>query len=74
MARVPASLRYYVAAENSLEKNNAVIIQHGSKQLAWVTTIDIALFFVVLMVGFAYVWKRGDLDWVRAINDNQPDP
>ena len=28
---------------------------------------DIGVFFGVLMVGFAYVWKRGDLDWVRAV-------
>jgi NADH-quinone oxidoreductase subunit A len=28
---------------------------------------DIAVFFAVLMVGFAYVWRRGDLDWVRAV-------
>jgi NADH-quinone oxidoreductase subunit A len=28
----------------------------------------------VLMVGFAYVWKRGDLDWVRSVKrqDKQP--
>jgi NADH-quinone oxidoreductase subunit A len=29
--------------------------------------VDISVFFAVLMVGFAYVWKRGDLDWVRAV-------
>jgi NADH-quinone oxidoreductase subunit A len=29
--------------------------------------IDILVFFGVLLVGFAYVWKRGDLDWVRAV-------
>ncbi len=29
--------------------------------------VDIAVFFAVLLVGFAYVWKRGDLDWVRAM-------
>jgi NADH-quinone oxidoreductase subunit A len=28
---------------------------------------DILVFFGVLLVGFAYVWKRGDLDWVRAM-------
>jgi NADH-quinone oxidoreductase subunit A len=28
---------------------------------------DILVFFGVLLVGFAYVWKRGDLDWVRAV-------
>ena len=29
--------------------------------------IDMGVFFVVLLVGFAYLWKRGDLDWVRAV-------
>ncbi len=29
--------------------------------------LDILVFFGVLLVGFAYVWKRGDLDWVRAV-------
>jgi NADH-quinone oxidoreductase subunit A len=28
---------------------------------------DILVFFGVLLVGFAYVWYRGDLDWVRAM-------
>ncbi len=28
---------------------------------------DILVFFGILLVAFAYVWKRGDLDWVRAI-------
>ena len=30
--------------------------------------LDILVFFSVLMVGFAYVWRRGDLDWVRAVS------
>ncbi len=34
---------------------------------------DILVFFGVLLVGFAYVWKRGDLDWVRAVA-NTPTP
>jgi len=29
--------------------------------------VDVLIFFGVLLVGFAYVWKRGDLDWVRAL-------
>lgn len=36
-------------------------------RLAWTGFGDIAVFFGVLLVGFAYVWKRGDLDWVRAM-------
>ena len=28
-------------------------------------------FFAVLLIGFAYVWKRGDLDWVRAVGQQK---
>ena len=35
--------------------------------MAWTGFGDILVFFAVLMVGFAYVWSRGDLDWVRAL-------
>jgi NADH-quinone oxidoreductase subunit A len=35
--------------------------------LALAAMLDLALFFAVLLVGFAYVWRRGDLDWVRAV-------
>ncbi len=38
----------------------------GARQLAWVAFWDILVFFGVLLVGFAYLWKRGDLDWVRS--------
>lgn len=31
--------------------------------------VDLLVFFGVLLVGFAYVWKRGDLDWVRALTE-----
>jgi NADH-quinone oxidoreductase subunit A len=36
--------------------------------LAVLSFFDILVFFAVLLVGFAYVWKRGDLDWVRAVS------
>jgi NADH-quinone oxidoreductase subunit A len=45
----------------------AEIVRNSARQLAWVTIVDIGLFFAVLLVGFAYVWRRGDLDWVRAL-------
>jgi NADH-quinone oxidoreductase subunit A len=35
-------------------------------RLAWIAFADILVFFGVLLVGFAYLWKRGDLDWVRS--------
>jgi len=67
-AGVPESLRGRIAADGSAEQIAAEVIRRGGKQLAWVTIVDILLFFAVLLVGFAYVWKRGDLDWVRAVS------
>lgn len=37
-----------------------------ARQLAWVALLDVLVFFGVLLVGFAYLWKRGDLAWVRS--------
>jgi NADH-quinone oxidoreductase subunit A len=37
-----------------------------ARTLAWVALGDILVFFGVLLVGFAYLWKRGDLAWVRS--------
>jgi NADH-quinone oxidoreductase subunit A len=42
-------------------------LREMASSLARMSIIDIAVFFAVLLVGFAYVWKRGDLDWVRAV-------
>jgi NADH-quinone oxidoreductase subunit A len=47
-------------------------IRSSSTQLAQIALIDILAFFAILMVGFAYVWRRGDLDWVRATNEERP--
>lgn len=43
-------------------------IEDSARNLAWLSILDILVFFGVLMVGFAYVWRRGDLDWVRAVS------
>jgi NADH-quinone oxidoreductase subunit A len=42
-------------------------VRGSAEQLAKIALIDILAFFAILMVGFAYVWRRGDLDWVRAV-------
>ncbi len=42
-------------------------IQRAADRLALTSIADIGVFFGVLLVGFAYVWRRGDLDWVRAV-------
>jgi NADH-quinone oxidoreductase subunit A len=43
-------------------------IRATAQSLAAMSIGDILVFFAVLMVGFAYVWRRGDLDWVRAVS------
>lgn len=44
-----------------------VISADTALKLGWLGLVDILVFFGVLLVGFAYVWKRGDLDWIRAL-------
>ena len=43
-------------------------IAQDARALSRAAVVDIGVFFGVLMVGFAYVWYRGDLDWVRAVS------
>ncbi len=44
-------------------------------RLAVIAFVDILLFFGVLLVGFAYLWKRGDLAWVRStLAEKAPPP
>jgi NADH-quinone oxidoreductase subunit A len=49
-------------------------LQESARKLAVTSIADIGVFFGVLLVGFAYVWKRGDLDWVRAMTQKRPQP
>ena len=53
---------------NDLEKLAGDARQNAqvAHQVAWFAFWDILVFFGVLLVGFAYLWKRGDLDWVRS--------
>jgi NADH-quinone oxidoreductase subunit A len=46
--------------------NETAINASTALTLGWISFFDVLAFFGVLIVGFAYVWKRGDLDWVRS--------
>jgi NADH-quinone oxidoreductase subunit A len=46
-------------------------VQDVAERIALTSLADIGVFFGVLMVGFAYVWKRGDLDWVRSTQSHR---
>ena len=54
------------AAAGSLGAAEAV--SHAGTLLARTAAVDMAAFFAILLMGFAYVWYRGDLDWVRAVS------
>jgi NADH-quinone oxidoreductase subunit A len=48
-------------------------LETQTRTLAAAAMIDMGVFFIVLLVGFAYLWKQGDLDWVRAISEGMKD-
>jgi len=65
-ARVQLSERLLNHPAGTLAADN-VISSATAHSLVLTGLFDILVFFAVLLVGFAYVWKRGDLDWVRAM-------
>lgn len=58
-------------AANSMQAGE---LQQAARDLALTSFADIGAFFGVLLVGFAYVWKRGDLDWVRVVARDRIQP
>jgi NADH-quinone oxidoreductase subunit A len=53
------------AGTRSLESADA-------RSLAAAAMLDLGAFFAVILVAFAYLWWRGDLDWVRALGSAAP--
>ena len=49
-------------------------IAADNRSLALTAAADLAAFFAVILLGFAYVWRRGDLDWVRAMSNSPSRP
>ena len=52
---------------NEPDGTGNIITADAAWNLGLTGFVDILIFFAVLLVGFAYVWKRGDLDWIRAL-------
>ncbi len=55
-------------SDASAAERGDLAIADLARTIAKISIVDIGAFFAVLLVGFAYVWKRGDLDWVRALS------
>lgn len=49
----------------------SIVTPQAALMLGWTSFVDVLVFFGVLLVGFAYVWKRGDLDWVRSMAEQK---
>jgi NADH-quinone oxidoreductase subunit A len=64
--RLALSEQLLSLAPGSLAADQAIPAGTALK-LAWTGLVDVLIFFGVLLVGFAYVWKRGDLEWVRTL-------
>jgi len=70
---VQFNIRFYVVAlifiifdvEVALLYPWAVIFQ----RLGLLAFIEAFIFIVILLAGLAYLWKEGDLEWVRALQD-----
>jgi NADH-quinone oxidoreductase subunit A len=56
------------------DEKNVVRMEQDARALALASLVDIGVFFGVLLVGFAYVWYRGDLNWVRALSSPSAEP
>jgi NADH-quinone oxidoreductase subunit A len=59
-------------SELELRENFVVQTQQQARSLGWLALLEIAVFFGVLLVGFAYLWHRGDLAWVRSLAAERP--
>jgi NADH-quinone oxidoreductase subunit A len=46
----------------------------AARDLGLLALGEIIVFFGVLLVGFAYLWRRGDLEWVRSLADRAGRP
>jgi NADH-quinone oxidoreductase subunit A len=73
--RFAGLLRNQVAEDRPGQRDEATASNRATAgQLAWLSFWDIFVFFAVLLVGYAYLWKRGDLDWVRSVAAEAPAP
>src|SRR5262245_40736347 len=44
----------------------------AADEFAHFAFLELLAFFGILLVGFAYLWRRGDLEWVRSVAGQTP--
>lgn len=65
--RVRFNIRFYVVALIFLIFDVEVVFLFPwatvYKNLGWFAFVEMLVFLTILLVGYAYVWRKGDLDW-----------
>ena len=68
-AWVKFNIRYYVIALVFIIFDVEVLFLFPwavvYKDLGWLAFIEMAIFLLILIVGLIYVWRKGDLNWVK---------
>ncbi|MCA9185071.1 MAG: NADH-quinone oxidoreductase subunit A [Pirellulaceae bacterium] len=54
-----------VIAESTSQAERSV--RGGARMLLKLAAVEMSVFFVILLIAFAYIWRAGALDWVRAL-------
>ena len=49
-----------------VDKKTTDANRRAACHFAGIAFVDILVFFGVLLIGFAYLWRRGDINWVRS--------
>lgn len=45
-----------------------------AKAMGPLAFIEMAVFLIILLVGFAYVWVKGDLEWLKSLGEVRQGP
>lgn len=45
-----------------------------SQGSGWFAFIEVSIFIGILLLGLAYVWVKGDLEWIRALRTDRRGP
>jgi NADH-quinone oxidoreductase subunit A len=70
--RIAGLLRNQADLQRESDKEEVAQVRESAGRFAWIAFGDIVVFFGVLLVGFAYLWRRGDLVWVRSTAAERP--
>jgi NADH-quinone oxidoreductase subunit A len=69
--RVRFNIRFYIVALIFLIFDVEVVFLFPwatvYKNLGWFAFIEMMVFLLILFVGYAYVWRKGDLDWDKPV-------